>query len=142
MAQVIASYKEVRDRVLYIQNALRLWLRSYQLCPDVIEYKDSAQVPFLHNSMPFYWIGQASLIAFVKGLPPFGLTSPLRGDEKYRLMKEWFKVIKVSMGSGQQDAAQFLDELVRIRLRNLQAEMQGNAAAEDQDGILGFFPVL
>lgn len=140
MAQVIASCKEVRDRVLYIQNALKLWLKSYQLCPDVVEYKDSTRVPFLHDSMPFYWIGQVSMIAFVKGFPPFGLISPLRGDEKYRLMKEWFKMIKVFMKSGQQDAAVFLDELMRIRLRNWQAEMQGNAAAEDQDGVLGFFP--
>jgi len=140
MAQVLASCKEVRDRVLYIQNALTLWLRSYQLCPDVKEYKDPTRVPFLHDSMPFYWIGQVSMIAFVKGFPPFGLISPLKGDEKYRLMKEWFRMIKVFMKSGQQDAAVFLDELMRIRLRNWQAEMQGNAAAEDQDGVLGFFP--
>jgi len=82
------------------------------------------------------------LIAFVKGFPPFGLISPLRGDEKYRLMKEWFKMIKVFMKNGQQDAAIFLDELMRIRLRNWQSEMQGNAIADDQDGVLGFFPEL
>lgn len=142
MAQVIATCKEVRDRVVYIQNALGMWLRSWQLCPDVTEYKDTNQVPFLHDSMPFYWVGQVSLIAFVKGFPPFGLTSPLKGDEKYRLMKEWFKMIKVFMKNGQQDATVFLDELMRIRLRNWQAEMQGNAAADDQDGVLGFFPEL
>ena len=142
MAQVIASCKEVRDRVVYIQNALEMWLKSWYLCPDVIEYKDPNQVPFLHNSMPFYWVGQVSLMAFVKGFPPFGLTSPLKGDDKYRLMKEWFKMIKVFMKGGQQDATIFLDELMKIRLRNWQAEMQGNGTADDQDGVLGFFPEL
>jgi hypothetical protein len=142
MAQVIASCKEVRDRVVYIQNALEMWLKSWYLCPDMIEYKDPNQVPFLHNSMPFYWVGQVSLMAFVKGFPPFGLTSPLKGDEKYRLMKEWFKMIKVFMKGGQQDATVFLDELMKIRLRNWQAEMQGNGTADDQDGVLGFFPEL
>ena len=140
MAQVIANCKEVRDRVVYIQNALELWLKSWYLCPDMIEYKDPNQVPFLYNSMPFYWVGQVSLMAFVKGFPPFGLTSPLKGDEKYRLMKEWFKMIKVFMKNGQQDATIFLDELMKIRLRNWQAEMQGNGTADDQDGVLGFFP--
>ena len=142
MAHVIASCKEVRDRVVYIQNALEMWLKSWYLCPDMIEYKDPNQVPFLHNSMPFYWIGQVSLMAFVKGFPPFGLTSPLKGDDKYRLMKEWFKMIKVFMKNGQQDATIFLDELMKIRLRNWQADMQGNGAADDQDGVLGFFPEL
>ena len=142
MAQVIASCKEVRDRVVYIQNALELWLKSWYLCPDVIEYKDPNQVPFLHDSMPFYWVGQVSLMAFVKGFPPFGLTSPLKGDDKYRLMKEWFKMIKVFMKNGQHDATIFLDELMKIRLRNWQAEMQGNSTADDQDGVLGFFPEL
>ena len=141
MAQVIASCKEVRDRVVYIQNALELWLKSWRLCPDAKELKDTSQLPFLHNPMPFYWVGQVSLMAFVKGFPPFGLSSPLKGDDKYRLMKEWFKMIKVFMRNGQQDATVFLDELMKIRLRNWQAEMQGNAAAtDDQDGVLGFFP--
>jgi len=142
MAQVIANCKEVRDRVVYIQNALEMWLKSWYLCPDMMEYKDPNQVPFLHNSMPFYWVGQVSLMAFVKGFPPFGLTSPLKGDEKYRLMKEWFKMIKVFMKNGQQDATIFLDELMKIRLRNWQAEMQGNGTTDDQDGVLGFFPEL
>ena len=141
MAQVIASCKEVRDRVVYIQNALEMWLKSWYLCPDVVEYKDQNQLPFLHNSMPFYWVAQVSLMAFVKGFPPFGLSSPMKGDEKYRLMKEWIKMIKVFMKNGQQDATVFLDELMKIRLRNWHAEMQGNAAAtDDQDGVLGFFP--
>ena len=141
MAQVIASCKEVRDRVVYIQNGLELWLKSWYSCPDVIEDEDSKQLPFLCNSMPFYWVGQVSLMAFVKGFPPFGLTSPLKGDEKYRLMKEWFKMIKVFMKNGQQDATIFLDELMKIRLRNWHAEMQGNATTtDDQDGVLGFFP--
>lgn len=140
MAQVIANCEEVRERVIYIQNGLKIWLQSWQLCPEVLEYKDPNQIPYLHDSMPFYWIGQVSLIAFVKGFPPFGLSSPLKGDEKYRLMKEWFKMIKVLMKNGQQDATIFLDELMRIRLRNWQAEMQGNVPADDQDGVLGFFP--
>lgn len=140
MAQVIAGCKEVRDRVVYIQNALEIWLKSWNLCPDTRECKNPNQLPFLHNSMPFYWVAQVSLMAFVKGFPPFGLSSPLKGDEKYRLMKEWFKMIKVFMKNGQQDATVFLDELMKIRLRNWQAEMQGNASMEDQDGVLGFFP--
>ena len=140
MAQVIANCKEVRDRVTYIQNALELWLVSWHLCPDVIDYKDLDQPPFLHDSMPFYWVGQVSLMAFVKGFPPFGLSSPLKGDEKYRLMKEWIKMIKVFMRNGQQDASVFLDELMKIRLRNWQAEMQGNTTTDD--GVLGFFPEL
>ena len=142
MAQVIASCKEVRDRVVYIQKALEMWLKSWCRCPDVIECKDPSQLPFLHDSMPFYWVGQVSLMAFVKGFPPFGLSSPLKGDEKYRLMKEWFKMIKVFMKKGQQDAMIFLDELMKIRLRNWQADMQGDPTADDQDGVLGFFSEL
>jgi len=140
MAQVLASCKEVRDRVSYVQNVSEMWLKSWKLCPDVMEYKEQNQVPFLYDSMPFYWIARVSLIAFVKGFPPFGLPSPLKGDEKFRLMKEWFKTIKVLMKDGQQDATIFMEELMRIRLRNWQEEMQGNATAEDQDGVLGFFP--
>jgi len=140
MAHVIANCKEVRDRVTYIQNALELWLVSWHLCPDVIDYKDQGQPPFLHDSLPFYWVGQVSLMAFVKGFPPFGLSSPLKGDEKYRLMKEWIKMIKVFMKNGQQDASVFLDELMKIRLRNWQAEMQGNVTTDD--GVLGFFSEL
>jgi len=140
MAQVIANCKEVRDRVMYIQSALELWLASWHLCPDVMEYKEQDQPTFLHDSMPFYWVGQVSLMAFVKGFPPFGLSAPLRGDEKYRLMKEWIKMIKVFMKNGQQDASVFLDELMKIRLRNWQAEMQGNTTTDD--GVLGFFPEL
>ena len=142
MAKVISGCKEVRDRVVYIQNALRLWLKSWYLCPDVKEYKDPDQIPFLHNPMPFYWVGQVSLLAFVKGFPPFGLSSPFIGDEKYCLMREWFKMIKVFMKKGQQDATIILDELMKIRLRNWQAEMQGNATTDDQDGVLGLFPEL
>jgi len=142
MAKVIASCKEVRDRVMHMQSGLRMWLKSWYLCPDVIEYKDPNQVPFLHSSMPFYLVGQVSLLAFVKGFPPFGLPFPMKGDEKYRLMKEWFKMIKVLMKDGQQDATIILDELMKIRLRNWQAEMQGGATTDDQDGVLGFFPEL
>ena len=140
MAHVIATCKEVRDRVGYIQSASQIWLKSWKACPEVTEYKDSTQIPFLYDSMPFYWIFQVSLIAFVKGFPPFGLLSPLKGDEKYRLMKEWFKMIKVLMKNGQQDATIFMDELMRLRLRNWQTEMQGGPTVDDQDGVLGFFP--
>jgi len=57
-------------------------------------------------------------------------------------MREWFKMIKVFMKNGQQDATIILDELMKIRLRNWQAEMQGNATTDDQDGVLGLFPEL
>ena len=78
-------------------------------------------------------------MAFVKGFPQFGLLSPLKGDEKCRLMRDWFKMIKVLMKNGQQDTTTFMDELMRFRLRNWQTGVQGGSTVEDRNGILRLF---
>jgi hypothetical protein len=122
-----------------LQYALHNWLQSWLVCPDAAQSTDN--LPFMSNALPFYWVAQVSLIAYQKGLPPFGPAFTMKGEEKFKLMKEWLRFIRGFLKRGEQSATLFLDELMKIRLRNWQAEMEGGGDRDDHDdGLLGFFP--
>ena len=40
VAQVLATCKDLRGMITYIQSASRMWLKSWQLRPEVMESKD------------------------------------------------------------------------------------------------------
>lgn len=135
-----STMTKITDLVTELQVSLHNWLQSWSLCPEAVG-QNSDSLPFMCNALPFYWMAQVSLIAYQKGLPPFGPAFTMRGEEKFKLMKEWVRHIRTFLKKGEQSATIFLDELMKIRMRNWQTEMAGNAEQVDEadDGLIGFF---
>lgn len=92
-------------------------------------------------ALPFYWLGQVALLAYQEGLPPFEHHSVnnLKVEARFRLVKQWLKHIRGFLKRGDEAPTLFWDELMKIRLQTWQLEVEQDAA-EDQDGVLSFFP--
>jgi hypothetical protein len=94
------------------------------------------------SALPFYWLGQVSLLAYQESLPPFEQNSPnnLKVEVRFRLVKQWLKHIRGFLKkSDDQQPTLFWDELMKMRLQTWQQEVDGDSA-DDQEGLLGFFP--
>lgn len=137
------SNGEVVDQeIMILQYALHNWLQSWLNSPDLPRTTSvEAEPPFICNALPFYWLGQVSLLAYQEKYPPFELHSEnnLKVEVRFRLVKQWLKHIRGFLKQTDQAPTLFWDELMRIRLRSWQAEIEGGAG-DDQDGLLGFFP--
>lgn len=135
-----ATMTKIKGTVVELQTILHNWLQSWSVCPETIG-QSADTLPFMCNALPFYWMAQVSLIAYQKGLPPFGPAFTTRGEEKFKLMKEWIRHIRAFLKKGEQSVTIFLDELMKIRMRNWQAEMAGQSeqADEAEDGLISFF---
>jgi hypothetical protein len=130
---------ETRAIIVEVQYSLHNWLQCWLVCPEASQKTDD--LPFLLNPLPFYWMAQVSLMAYQKGLPPLGPAFAMKGDEKFKLMKEWLIFIRGFLERGEQNATMLLDELMKIRLRNWQLQMGGGGDKDEQDGgVIAFFP--
>ena len=137
-----SSNGEVVDQeIMTLQYALHNWLQSWLNSPDCPRTASEAEPPFICNALPFYWLGQVSLLAYQEKYPPFEMHSEnnLKVEVRFRLVKQWLKHIRGFLKQTDQAPTLFWDELMRIRLRSWQAEIEGGAG-DDQDGLLGFFP--
>lgn len=109
---------------------------------DLINFDDHAHLAIRFAlALPFYWLGQVSLLAFQEALPPFEQDSPnnLKVEVRFRLVKQWLRHIRGFLKKGDQTPTLFWDELMKIRLQTWQQEVIGGED-DDQDGLLGFFP--
>jgi hypothetical protein len=139
------SNTEVVDQeIMTLQYALHNWLQSWLRSPD-LHRVTSAEVepPFHSNALPYYWLGQVSLLAYQENYPPFepGSENNLKGEVRFRLVKQWLRHIRGFLTKSDQAPTLFWDELMRIRLQSWQAEIDGGGG-DDQDGLLGFFPEI
>jgi hypothetical protein len=124
------------------QWALHNWLQSWCASPEAPQAAD-AEPPFTSNCLPFYWLGQITLMAYQERMPPFTQDS-LSGanvEARFRLVKQWLAHIRDFLKSRADAPTLFWDEMMRIRLDSWQIEM-GGGKPEDEDGLLGFFPLL
>ncbi|KAG5638800.1 hypothetical protein H0H81_010029 [Sphagnurus paluster] len=132
---------ETTKRYMY---ALHNWLQSWLSSPDLPKVNDiNEEPPFICNALPFYWLGQVSLLAFQEALPPFEQDSPnnLKVEVRFRLVKQWLRHIRGFLKKGDQAPTLFWDELMRIRLQTWQHEFEGGEE-DDQDGLLGFLLLI
>ena len=132
----------VDQEIMTLQYALHNWLQSWLRGPELPRPTSAeAEPPFICNALPFYWLGQVSLLAYQEHYPPFELHSEnnLKVEVRFRLVKQWLKHIRGFLKTADQAPTLFWDELMRIRLQSWQAEVE-DGAGDDQDGLLGFFP--
>jgi hypothetical protein len=137
------SNNEVVDQeIMTLQYALHNWLQSWLNGPELPQTTSAeAEPPFICNALPFYWVGQVALLAYQENYPPFELHSEnnLNMEVRFRLVKQWLRHIRGFLKKTDQAPTLFWDELMKIRLRSWQAEVD-DGAGDDQDGLLGFFP--
>ena len=132
----------VDQEIMTLQYALHNWLQSWLSGPELPQTTSAeAEPPFITNALPFYWLGQVSLLAYQEKYPPFEMHSEnnLKGEVRFRLVKQWLRHIRGFLKQTDQAPTLFWDELMRIRLQSWQADIEGGGG-DDQDGLLGFFP--
>ncbi|KAJ7782826.1 hypothetical protein B0H16DRAFT_1494514 [Mycena metata] len=96
----------------------------------------SGELSFFHN-------GTSSLVAILahqEGLPPFNSANNETGEIRFKMVKRWLRRIQEFLNEGDGESTLFWDELMRIRLQAWQLEYDTDGGADDQDGLLGFFP--
>ncbi|KAG6920065.1 hypothetical protein DXG01_010133 [Tephrocybe rancida] len=142
VAATVSTNDVVNQEIYRLQYALHNWLQSWLNAPELPKVNDvNEEPPFIYNALPFYWLGQVSLLAFQEALPPFEQDSPnnLKVEVRFRLVKQWLRHIRGFLKKGDQVPTLFWDELMKIRLQTWQQEFEGGEE-DDQDGLLGFFP--
>ncbi|KAG6861676.1 hypothetical protein C0995_013245 [Termitomyces sp. Mi166 len=142
VAATVNTNDAVNQEIYRLQYALHNWLQNWLNAPELPKVNDvNEEPPFIYNALPFYWLGQVSLLAFQESLPPFEQDSPnnLKVEVRFRLVKQWLRHIRGFLKKGDQVPTLFWDELMRIRLQTWQQEFEGEEE-DDQDGLLGFFP--
>jgi hypothetical protein len=139
---ISGSANEVVDqKVMILQYALHNWLQNWLNSPELpVTTTAGAEPPFICNALPFYWLGQVSILAYQDKYPPFELHSQnyMKVDVRFRLVKQWLKHIRGFLRRRDQAPTLLWDELMGIRLRSWQAEIDGGVG-DDQEGLLGFF---
>ncbi|GLB37314.1 putative GAL4-like Zn(II)2Cys6 (or C6 zinc) binuclear cluster DNA-binding domain [Lyophyllum shimeji] len=141
-APAVDQNEIVNQEIYRLQYALHNWLQNWLNSPELPKVDDAnEEPPFIANALPFYWLGQVSLLAFQEALPPFEQDSPnnLKVEVRFRLVKQWLRHIRNFLKKGDQAPTLFWDELMKIRLQTWQQEFEGGEE-DDQDGLLGFFP--
>ncbi|KAF7375935.1 Fungal-trans domain-containing protein [Mycena sanguinolenta] len=125
------------EAILSAQYALHNWLHSWTTC--------AAREPlmgdpsFFKDVLPFYWLGQVTILAYQEGLPPFNSPRSDTGEVRFKMVKRWLRHIRAFLNEGDESTI-FWDELMKIQLQNWQLEYETDGGVDDQDGILGFFP--
>ncbi|KAF7422889.1 hypothetical protein PC9H_011053 [Pleurotus ostreatus] len=129
----------MKESIEKAQIGLQNWLHSWLTSPESMHLeKNQDEPPFVCNALPFYWLAQVSLLSMQEGASPTKALSS-RAEGRYRLMKQWLDHIRSFLRRGDQIPSHLWEELMKIRLQVSQSE--GNSAAADaQDGLLGFFP--
>lgn len=85
---------------------------------------------------------QVAILARQEGLPPFNTVENARGDTRFKMVKRWLRRIRAFLTEGDGESTLFWDELMKIQLQTWQLEYDTDGGADDQDGLLGFFPEL
>lgn len=133
--------EEINQEIQRLQFALHNWFQSQLVAPETLDASLPGEEPlFIHNVLPFYWLGQVALLAYQEGLPPFQPNSPdnLKVELRFKLVKQWLKHIRAFLKSNDGAPTLFWDELMKLRLKSWQMEFESDFS-EDQDGLLGFF---
>jgi hypothetical protein len=141
-SSVEENNEAVNQDVYALQYTLHNWLQSWLNSPELPKVDDDNDEPaFIAHALPFYWLGQVSLLAFQEGLPPFEHNSPnnLKGELRFRLVKVWLKHIRGFLRRGDSGPTRIWDELMKIRLQTRQQDGE-NTPVDDHEGLLGFFP--
>lgn len=132
------------ERIFQLQLMLHHWLQSWLSSPETPRLDQDTEPRFVFNALPFYWFAQVSILAYQEGQPPFGHGSAhiVSGEAKFRLMKKWEKHIRMFLRKNEQAPTLFWNELMTIRLQDVQAETQQGAkgAPDEGENLLGFFP--
>lgn len=139
-----SSGEVVDSEVMTLQYALHNWLQSWLGGPELPRaHGTEEEPPFAHNALPYYWLAQVALLAYQENYPPFepGSENNLKGEIRFRMVKQWLRHIRGFLKKTDQAPTLFWDELMRIRLKSWQAEIEGGGG-DDQDGLLGFFPEI
>ncbi|KAJ7497058.1 fungal-specific transcription factor domain-containing protein [Mycena latifolia] len=127
--------------VLSFQYALHNWLHSWMT--SRAGYPQATQEPsFIENVLPFYWLGQVTMLAHQEALPPFNCTDNVTGEIRFKMVKRWLRRIRAFLNEADGEPTFFWDELMKIRLQSWQLEYDTDGGVDDQDGLLGFFPEL
>lgn len=157
MAGSSGNNEMVNQEIYGLQYALHNWLQNWINSAELpqVNYSNE-EPPFVYNgaliigsfivcspfpsllALPFYWLGQISLLAYQESLPPFEQDS-LNNLNRFRLVKQWLKHIRGFLKMGDQAPTLFWDELMKLRLQTWQEEIESEAV-DDQEGLLGFFP--
>jgi hypothetical protein len=135
---VLPDMTEDVVKVQYVmQNWLTIWLRS----PEVVnwDWSEAHEMPFMQDALPFYWLGQVSLMALQEGMPPFTPESSRDVDARFRLVKHWLKHVREFLRTGPRQPTLLWNEMMKIRMEGVYDDPEGRPT-EDQDGLLGFFP--
>ncbi|KAJ6558500.1 hypothetical protein DFH09DRAFT_1163012 [Mycena vulgaris] len=126
--------------MLAVQYALHNWLDSWTSI-RAGHRKTTEEPCFVENVLPFYWLGQVTILAHQEGLPPFNSADNVTGEIRFKMVKRWLKHIRAFL-EVDGESTMFWDELMKIRLQTWQFEYDTDGGADDQDGLLGFFPEL
>ncbi|KAJ7039159.1 hypothetical protein C8F04DRAFT_1087327 [Mycena alexandri] len=124
--------------ILASQYALHNFLHSWT--SNRAGYPSTGELSFFHNALPFYWLGQVAILAHQEGLPPFNSSNNETGEIRFKMVKRWLRRIKEFLTEGDGESTLFWDELMKIRLQAWQLEYDTDGGADDQEGLLGFFP--
>ncbi|KAF7984263.1 hypothetical protein HWV62_16106 [Athelia sp. TMB] len=137
------SVDEVVDpEIMTLQYALHNWLQSWLGSPELPRtHSTEEEPPFTQNALPYYWLAQVALLAYQENYPPFepGSENNLKSELRFRMVKQWLRHIRGFLKKTDQAPTLFWDELMRIRLKSWQAEIEVGGG-DDQEGLLGFFP--
>jgi hypothetical protein len=93
------------------------------------------------SALPFYWLGQVTILARQEGLPPFNSADNITGEIRFKLVKRWLRRIRAFLNEADGESTLFWDALMKIQLQTWQ-EYDTGGGADDQDGLLAFFPDL
>ena len=140
--QMNTNTEVVEQEIMTLQYALHNWLKSWLAGPNVPRVASAAdEPPFMHNALPFYWIGQVALMAYQENHPPFeaGSEHNLKPEVRFRMVKQWLKHIRAFLKRADETPTLLWDELMKIRLQSRQSEAEGGQP-DDQEGLLAFFP--
>ncbi|KAJ7647570.1 hypothetical protein FB45DRAFT_893806 [Roridomyces roridus] len=123
--------------LMTVRYALHHWLQSWRAT------QPQTQTPtFVENVLPFYWLGHVAILAHQEGLPPFNGAENSREETRYKMVKRWLKHIRSFLAEGGGESTLFWDELMKIQLQTWQLEYETDGGADDQEGLLAFFPEI
>jgi hypothetical protein len=126
------------DETLRVQYVLHNWLESWLRTPESAEWRDGRELAFMCDALPFYWLGQVSLLALQERVPPFVPGARADTDGRFRLVKHWLRRIRGFLRDGAHEPTVLWNEVMKIRLQALPPPSDGQTP-EDEDGLLGFF---
>ncbi|KAJ7690657.1 fungal-specific transcription factor domain-containing protein [Mycena rosella] len=141
VADIRGDENPTNQKMLSVQHALHNWLHSWS--SSRAGYPQTSDEPcFIDNVLPFYWLGQVSILAHQEALPPFNSADNVIGETRFKMVKRWLRRIRAFLSEADGESTLFWDELMKIQLQTWQLEYDTDGGVDDQDGLLGFFPEI